>query len=182
MFVSAADDEETTDGWEEEDEVDPELGDGGDGGGVVLQGCSWGERVLSIAHQVLLLRADSDDIKLFAFKTTPRGYVYVRLDKLSQKYVHISFIHLSNPYRTLFIFFYCFTNFLILFCIIKLDYIDKGSLALVVGIFEIKLQNQSSNSGTVNIVSLLPIKLLCELQSVESDVVKLGQTPNPQRC
>ncbi|TXG56644.1 hypothetical protein EZV62_017957 [Acer yangbiense] len=37
MFVSAADDEETTDGWEEEDEVDPEVGDGG---GVVLQGCS----------------------------------------------------------------------------------------------------------------------------------------------
>ncbi|KAK4841262.1 hypothetical protein QYF36_001788 [Acer negundo] len=81
-----SDDEETTDGWEEEDEVDPELGDGGDGGGVVLQGCSWGERALSIAHQVLLLRADSDDIKLFAFKTTPRGYVYVRLDKLSHKY------------------------------------------------------------------------------------------------
>ena len=97
MFVSAADDEETTDGWEEEDEVDPEVGDGGDGGGVVLQGCSWGERALSIAHQVLLLRADSDDIKLFAFKTTPRGYVYVRLDKLSHKYIYLSFIHLSNP-------------------------------------------------------------------------------------
>ncbi|TXG56645.1 hypothetical protein EZV62_017958 [Acer yangbiense] len=82
-----SDDEEITDGWEEEDEVDPEFGDGGDGGGVVLQGCSWGERALSIAHQVLLLRADSDDIKLFAFKTTPRGYVYVRLDKLSHNYV-----------------------------------------------------------------------------------------------
>ncbi|KAJ0094505.1 hypothetical protein Patl1_16701 [Pistacia atlantica] len=65
---------ETTDGWEEEDEAEPELGDGGDGGGVVLQGVSWGERALSIAHEVLLLFGN--DIKLYAFKNTPRGYVY----------------------------------------------------------------------------------------------------------
>ncbi|KAL5826243.1 hypothetical protein ACOSQ4_018040 [Xanthoceras sorbifolium] len=90
------DEEETTDGWEEEDEVDPEVGDGGDGGGVVLQGCSWGDQALSIAHDVLFLHA-ADDIKLYAFKTTPRGYVYVRLDKLSHKYL------------------ICFTNFSIFF-------------------------------------------------------------------
>ncbi|KAH7569975.1 hypothetical protein JRO89_XS05G0027100 [Xanthoceras sorbifolium] len=63
----------------------PKVGDGGDGGGVVLQGCSWGDQALSIAHDVLFLHA-ADDIKLYAFKTTPRGYVYVRLDKLSHKY------------------------------------------------------------------------------------------------
>ncbi|XVF85800.1 hypothetical protein PTKIN_Ptkin17bG0146700 [Pterospermum kingtungense] len=79
------DEGETTDGWEEEDEVvEPKIGDGGDGGGVVLQGVPWGEPVLSIAHDALKLF--SDDIKLYAFKTTPRGYIYVRLDKLSNEY------------------------------------------------------------------------------------------------
>ncbi|KAH9708052.1 DUF150 domain-containing protein [Citrus sinensis] len=76
--------ETTDDGWEEEDEAEPQVGDGGDGGGVVFQGVPWGERALSIAHEVLL--QFGDDIKLYAFKATPRGYVYVRLDKLSNKY------------------------------------------------------------------------------------------------
>ncbi|XVE91632.1 hypothetical protein REPUB_Repub01dG0026900 [Reevesia pubescens] len=80
------DDGEATDGWEEEDEVvEPKIGDGGDGGGVVLQGVPWGESVLSIAHDVLM-KLFNDDIKLYAFKTTPRGYIYVRLDKLSNEY------------------------------------------------------------------------------------------------
>ncbi|KAB5538442.1 hypothetical protein DKX38_015975 [Salix brachista] len=69
-----------SDEWEEEEE----LGDGGDGGGVVLQGLPWGDRALSIAREVLL--SFGDDIDLFAFKTTPSGYVYVRLDKPSQPY------------------------------------------------------------------------------------------------
>ncbi|KDP41322.1 hypothetical protein JCGZ_15729 [Jatropha curcas] len=73
-----------TDGWEEEEEVESKAGDGGDGGGVVLQGVPWGERALSIAREVLL--QFDDDIELYAFKTTPRGYVYVRLDKLSNEY------------------------------------------------------------------------------------------------
>ncbi|OVA00826.1 Protein kinase domain [Macleaya cordata] len=75
---------EGTDGWEEEDEAEPEIGDGGDGGGVVLRDVPWGERVLSIAHEALL--QFGDDMKLFSFKTSPRGYIYVRLDKLSDKY------------------------------------------------------------------------------------------------
>lgn len=60
-----------------------QIGDGGDGGGVVLQDVPWGEGALSIAHDVLL--QFGDDMKLYAFKTTPRGYVYVRLDKLSNE-------------------------------------------------------------------------------------------------
>ncbi|XP_015583332.2 uncharacterized protein LOC107262383 isoform X2 [Ricinus communis] len=77
--------EEETDGWEEEEEeVEPKAGDGGDGGGIVLQGVPWGERALSIAREVLL--QSGDGIELYAFKTTPRGYVYVRLDKLSNEY------------------------------------------------------------------------------------------------
>ncbi|XP_022776731.1 putative tyrosine-protein kinase C03B1.5 [Durio zibethinus] len=53
----------------------------GDGGGVVLHGVPWGESALYIAHGVLKLF--NDDIKHYAFKTTPCGYLYVRLDKLS---------------------------------------------------------------------------------------------------
>lgn len=57
-----------------------QIGDGSDGGGVVLHGVPWGERALSIAHEAL--KQFGDNVKLFSFKTTPRGYVYVRLDKL----------------------------------------------------------------------------------------------------
>ncbi|KAL8533601.1 hypothetical protein ACS0TY_009850 [Phlomoides rotata] len=86
--VDASDDSngevEPIDTWEEEDEAEPEVGDGGDGGGVALQNCAWGERVLSIAQEVLL--EFGEDMKLYAFKTSPRGYIYVRLDKLSNEY------------------------------------------------------------------------------------------------
>ncbi|GAA0187285.1 hypothetical protein LIER_34573 [Lithospermum erythrorhizon] len=77
-------DVEPIEGWEEEDEAEPEIGDGGDGGGVVLQNCSWGEQALSLAKEVLL--EFGEDIELFGFKTSPRGYVYVRIDNLSTEY------------------------------------------------------------------------------------------------
>ncbi|KAF3431601.1 hypothetical protein FNV43_RR26332 [Rhamnella rubrinervis] len=80
----ANEDGETTDGWEEEDVTDPEIGDGGDGGGVVLNDVPWGDRALSIALEIL--SKFGDDMKLFSFKTTPKGYVYLRLDKLSEEY------------------------------------------------------------------------------------------------
>ncbi|THG16363.1 hypothetical protein TEA_019158 [Camellia sinensis var. sinensis] len=82
------DEVEPIDLWEEEDDAEPEIGDGGDGGGVVLQNCPWGERALSIAHEILL--QFGDDMKLYAFKTTPRGYIYVRLDKLSNDHPQAS--------------------------------------------------------------------------------------------
>ena len=49
----------------------------------MLQNVPWGERVLSIAREVLL--QFGGDMELFSFKTTPRGYIYMRLDKLSNK-------------------------------------------------------------------------------------------------
>lgn len=79
-----SDEGESTDGWEEEDEAEPKIGDGGSGGGVSLQSVAWGQRALSIAEEVLM--QFSEDIKLYAFKTSPRGYVYVRLDKLTNEY------------------------------------------------------------------------------------------------
>lgn len=60
-----------------------QLGDGGDGGGIVLGGVAWGERVLSIASQVL--NEYKQDLELFAFRTSPRGYIYIRLDKPSHE-------------------------------------------------------------------------------------------------
>ncbi|KAL4569470.1 hypothetical protein LXL04_025108 [Taraxacum kok-saghyz] len=81
----ANDDEvEPIDLWEEEEEAEPKIGDGGDGGGVVLQNCPWGEKVLSIAQDTLL--QFGNDIEIFAFKTSPRGYIYVRLDRLCNEY------------------------------------------------------------------------------------------------
>ncbi|KAL6538780.1 hypothetical protein OROMI_025106 [Orobanche minor] len=75
---------EPIDSWEEEDEAEAEVGDGGDGGGVVLENCPWGERALSIAQEVL--KEFGEDVELYAFKTSHRGYIYVRLDKLSNEY------------------------------------------------------------------------------------------------
>ncbi|TVU41412.1 hypothetical protein EJB05_14927, partial [Eragrostis curvula] len=70
--------------WEDsEDEgVEPEIGDGGDGGGVVLRDVKWGERALAAAEEVLAEHF-SEDFAMFAFKLSPKGYVYVRLDKLT---------------------------------------------------------------------------------------------------
>lgn len=42
----------------------------------------WGQPALSIAQEILL---SEDDLSLFSFKTSPRGYIYIRLDKLSDK-------------------------------------------------------------------------------------------------
>lgn len=49
----------------------------------MLRDVAWGERVLSIAREVLL--QFGDDFDLHAFKVSPRGYIYVRLDKLSNE-------------------------------------------------------------------------------------------------
>ncbi|KAG7586385.1 Ribosome maturation factor RimP N-terminal [Arabidopsis thaliana x Arabidopsis arenosa] len=80
------DDVEVIEDWEEEEdeEVESYLGDGGDGGGIVLRDVPWGEKVLSIAAEVL--KQSEEELELFAFKTSPRGYIYVRLDKLSNEY------------------------------------------------------------------------------------------------
>ncbi|VFQ85447.1 unnamed protein product [Cuscuta campestris] len=79
-----SEDVEPIESWEEEEEVEPELGDGGDGGGVVFQNCPWGEQALSIANEVL--KEHTVDMELYAFKTSPKGYIYVRLDKHTNEY------------------------------------------------------------------------------------------------
>ncbi|KAI3976720.1 hypothetical protein MKX01_008578 [Papaver californicum] len=94
---NSKEEEESSEEWEEEDEGKPEYGDGGDGGGVVFRGVPWGERVLSVANEVLL--QFGDDFKLFAFKTSPGGYIYARLDKLSEQYGCPSIEEMENYSR-----------------------------------------------------------------------------------
>ncbi|XP_068657203.1 uncharacterized protein [Aristolochia californica] len=80
---------EKDDGWEEEDDstTESQIGDGADGGGLVLRDdVPWGRRTLSIAQEVLPHLAGDGDLVLFAFRTSPRGFVYIRLDKLSDRY------------------------------------------------------------------------------------------------
>ncbi|KAK8957545.1 hypothetical protein KSP39_PZI000455 [Platanthera zijinensis] len=80
----AAEDEDWGVEWEEEEETEPAMGDGGDGGGVVLGNVKWGEHALSLAREVL--HSFGDDIALYAFKVSPKGYIYVRLDRLTNRY------------------------------------------------------------------------------------------------
>ncbi|KAL0914413.1 hypothetical protein M5K25_014757 [Dendrobium thyrsiflorum] len=70
--------------WEEEEYRDPVIGDGGDGGGIVLGDVKWGEHVLCLAREILL--SFGDDFALYAFKVSPKGYIYVRLDKLTSRF------------------------------------------------------------------------------------------------
>jgi hypothetical protein len=63
-----------------------QIGDGGNGGGVVLRDVKWGARALAAAEEVLAEHF-GDDIAMFAFKVSPKGYVYVRLDRLTARFV-----------------------------------------------------------------------------------------------
>ncbi|XP_078428818.1 uncharacterized protein LOC144701028 isoform X2 [Wolffia australiana] len=74
-----------TEDWEEESDSEPQIGDGKDGGGIVLGKLEWGQRALSLAEEVLH-RNFGEDFKIFAFRISPRGYIYVRLDKISNRY------------------------------------------------------------------------------------------------
>ncbi|KAF7008586.1 hypothetical protein CFC21_023310 [Triticum aestivum] len=79
--------EESMAEWEEDEDdgADAEIGDGGNGGGVALRDVKWGARALAAAEEVLGEHF-GDDIAMFAFKVSPKGYVYVRLDKLTNRY------------------------------------------------------------------------------------------------
>ncbi|KAJ7531484.1 hypothetical protein O6H91_14G045500 [Diphasiastrum complanatum] len=72
--------------WEdEESEEQGVIGDGGDGGGFVLGGASWGDKALKIAEEILA--TSGGDLVIYAFKVRKEACeVLVRLDKLSNKY------------------------------------------------------------------------------------------------
>jgi len=76
-----------------------QIGDGGDGGGVVLRDVKWGERALAAAQEVLAGHF-GDDVAMFAFKVSPKGYVYVRLDKLTNMSVTLFFKALAGVPQT----------------------------------------------------------------------------------
>ncbi|XP_020599771.1 uncharacterized protein LOC110039152 [Phalaenopsis equestris] len=70
--------------WEEEEDREAGIGDGGDGGGIVLGDEKWGEKALFLAREVLL--SFGDDFAIYAFKLSEKGYIYVRLDKLTNRF------------------------------------------------------------------------------------------------
>ncbi|KAH9545434.1 hypothetical protein CY35_12G048200 [Sphagnum magellanicum] len=72
--------------WEEDNsELEPEVGDGGEGGGVVLGDSPWSQTVLDLATDVLT--EFNGELAIFAFKVFKEsGVIRVRLDKLSDKY------------------------------------------------------------------------------------------------
>nr|CAB3451958.1 unnamed protein product [Digitaria exilis]CAB3455718.1 unnamed protein product [Digitaria exilis] len=74
-----------------DDDEEWAIGDGGDGGGVVVLDVKWGERALAAAREVLAGHF-GDDVAMFAFKVSPKGYVYVRLDKLTNIQHQIVFV------------------------------------------------------------------------------------------
>eukprot|EP01018_Ginkgo_biloba_P019281 Gb_19982 [translate_table: standard] len=77
-------DEDHEDAYVQEEEAETEVGDGGDGGGVVLAGTTWGSHALAIAEDVML--PFKDDLEIFAFRVSSSGDICIRLDKLSDKY------------------------------------------------------------------------------------------------
>lgn len=70
------------------------LGDGGDGGGVNLGQMEWGEKAFSIAKGVL--KEFGSNFLFYAFKVSTEGRVYVRLDKLSDKYGSPSMVEIES--------------------------------------------------------------------------------------
>ncbi|KAF3337760.1 Ribosome maturation factor RimP [Carex littledalei] len=60
-------------------------GDGGDGGGIALGSKQWEKEALSIAEE-LSEKSFDGDLKIYAFKTSPKLIVYIRIEKLSSKY------------------------------------------------------------------------------------------------
>eukprot|EP00249_Psilotum_nudum_P018977 c27049_g1_i1 orf=129-1355(+) len=79
---------------EDDDEGNAVIGDGGDGGGVVLGHVDWDKKALEIAEEVL--GAFGSDFTIYAFKVSANGCVHVRLDKLSDKYGSPSLDEIEN--------------------------------------------------------------------------------------
>ncbi|BBN03776.1 ribosome maturation factor RimP [Marchantia polymorpha subsp. ruderalis] len=83
-YFEEFEDEDLDDDFWEEEEGEAKVGDGGDGGGVVLGETQWGSKALELAEEVV--REMGTDFSIFAFKASTDGLVRVRLDKLSDQY------------------------------------------------------------------------------------------------
>ena len=63
-----------------------QVGDGEDGGGVVLAGVDWSSKVMSLAEEVLQEDGRRASFALYAFRVVPASkQVRIRLDKLTDK-------------------------------------------------------------------------------------------------
>ncbi|KAJ3696697.1 hypothetical protein LUZ61_000402 [Rhynchospora tenuis] len=84
------DDEDDFDFEDLEDEIEAGttnivVGDGGDGSGISLGSTPWENEALSIAEELSENSFDGD-FRIYAFKTSPKLHIYLRIEKLSSKY------------------------------------------------------------------------------------------------
>jgi hypothetical protein len=93
-----------------------QVGDGGEGGGVVFGDSSWGPKALHLANDVLALF--NGDLAIFAFKVYEESdLIRLRLDKLSDKYVnHNFFMCLHYTSSMVFIGHLSFVNLIVYGC------------------------------------------------------------------
>lgn len=102
--------------WEDDFEPEPEVGDGGEGGGVVFGDSSWGPKALNLANDVLALFKGG--LAIFSFKVYEESdLIQLRLDKLSDKYVnHNFFMCLHYTSSMVFIGHLSFVNLIVYGC------------------------------------------------------------------
>ncbi len=93
-----------------------QVGDGGEGGGVVFGDSSWGPKALNLANDVLALF--NAGLAIFSFKVYEESdLIRLRLDKLSDKYVnHNFFMCLHYTSSMVFIGHLSFVNLIVYGC------------------------------------------------------------------
>ncbi|PKA54550.1 hypothetical protein AXF42_Ash000385 [Apostasia shenzhenica] len=66
---------------DEDDCANPQVGDGGGGGGISLAGTWWDQKALTLAEEVS--QSFNGDLKIYAFKTLANSSIRVRIEKMS---------------------------------------------------------------------------------------------------
>ncbi|XP_028554350.1 uncharacterized protein LOC110102377 isoform X2 [Dendrobium catenatum] len=81
----ASDETDFEDEFQDDNEdADPQVGDGGGGGGISLAGTWWDKEALAIAADVSL--SFNSDLRIYAFKTSANSTIRLRIEKMSNKY------------------------------------------------------------------------------------------------
>ncbi|KAL0909878.1 hypothetical protein M5K25_020787 [Dendrobium thyrsiflorum] len=69
---------------DDNEDADPQVGDGGGGGGISLAGTWWDKEALAIAADVSL--SFNGDLRIYSFKTSANSTIRLRIEKMSNKY------------------------------------------------------------------------------------------------
>lgn len=69
---------------DDDEDADPQVGDGAGGGGISLAGTWWDKEALAIATEISL--SFDGDLKIYAFQTSTNSSIRLRIEKMSNKY------------------------------------------------------------------------------------------------